>query len=49
VAATSTEAEDLGFTGTPSFAIQGPGTDGLEPLGTPGSAGDLESAITEAG
>ena len=48
VAATTAEAEQLGFTGTPSFAIKGPGTSGIETLGTPGSAGDLESAITNA-
>lgn len=49
VAQTNSQAESLGFTGTPSFAIQGPGTNGLEPLGTPGSASALESAIADAG
>ena len=39
VADTTEEAESLGFTGTPSFAVKGPGTKGLETLGTPGSAG----------
>ena len=29
------EAERLGFTGTPSFAVKGPSTNGLELLGTP--------------
>jgi protein-disulfide isomerase len=48
VAATSAEAERLRFTGTPSFAIKGPATTGIETLGTPGSAGDLESAIENA-
>jgi protein-disulfide isomerase len=48
VAASTAEAEQLGFTGTPSFAVRGPGTTGLETLGTPGSSGDLESAITNA-
>lgn len=48
VAATTAEAERLGFTGTPSFAVEGPGSSGLETLGTPGSAGDLESAIEDA-
>lgn len=48
VAATTAEAERLGFTGTPSFAVKGPGTTGIETLGTPGSAGDLESAIENA-
>lgn len=46
---TTEEAEKLGFTGTPSFAVEGPGTDGLETLGTPGSAGALEEAIEDAG
>ncbi len=46
---TTAEAQELGFNGTPSFAIKGPNTDGLEPLGAPDSAGDLESAIEEAG
>lgn len=45
---TTSEAEDLGFTGTPSFAIRGPGTDGVETLGTPGSTEDLEEAIADA-
>lgn len=49
VEATTSEAERLGFTGTPSFAIEGPGTSGKETLGTPGSAGVLEEAIEEAG
>lgn len=49
VDATSAEAEKLGFTGTPSFAVEGPGTSGLEPLNTPESAGSLESAIENAG
>lgn len=48
VAATTAEAEQLGFTGTPSFAVKGPGASGIETLGTPGSAGDLESAIESA-
>lgn len=43
---TTAEAERLGFEGTPSFAVEGPGTVGLETLGTPGSASDLESAIS---
>jgi protein-disulfide isomerase len=45
VASTTAEAEKLGFTGTPSFAVSGPGSSGIETLGTPGSAGELESAI----
>lgn len=48
VGAETAEAERLGFTGTPSFAVEGPDTDGLQTLGTPGSAGDLEAAIAAA-
>jgi protein-disulfide isomerase len=48
VAATTAEAEQLGFSGTPSFAVEGPGTKGVESLSTPGSAGDLESALSSA-
>jgi protein-disulfide isomerase len=49
VSKTTEEAESLGFTGTPSFAVEGPSTHGLETLGTPGSAGALEEAIEKAG
>ena len=49
VEATSQEAQNLGFDGTPSFAIKGPNTEGLELLGTPGSTGDIAAAIEEAG
>jgi protein-disulfide isomerase len=45
----SEEAERLGLTGTPSFAVFGPESDGMEVLGTPGSAGALEEAIEAAG
>jgi protein-disulfide isomerase len=45
---TTAEAQRLGFTGTPSFAVEGPGTSGKETLGTPGSAGALEEAIEAA-
>ena len=38
----------LGFGGTPSFAVEGPGTKGLEPLGTLGSLGEFEEAIDNA-
>jgi protein-disulfide isomerase len=48
VEGTTREAEKLGFTGTPSFAVEGPGSNGLETLGTPGSAGALEEAIDVA-
>jgi protein-disulfide isomerase len=49
VASTTSEAEQLNFTGTPSFAVEGPGTAGVETLGTPSSAGELEAAISGAG
>jgi len=45
---TTEEAKRLGFTGTPSFAVEGPRTSGLETLGTPGSAGEIEDAIDAA-
>jgi len=45
---TTAEAQQLGFGGTPSVAIEGPKTDGLEPIETPSSAGDLEAAIGAA-
>lgn len=46
---TSEEAQKLGFNGTPSFAVQGPGSSGLEAIGTPRSTGDLEAALEAAG
>lgn len=48
VEATNSEAERLGLQGTPSFAVKGPNTDGLEVIGTPGSTGALEEAIETA-
>jgi protein-disulfide isomerase len=45
---TTAEAESLGFEGTPSFAVEGPATSGLETLGTV-EAGELEEAIANAG
>jgi protein-disulfide isomerase len=45
---TTSEAERLGFTGTPSFAVEGPGTAGKQTLGTPGSSDAIESAIQAA-
>jgi hypothetical protein len=39
----------LGFHATPSFAIEGPHTEGLELLGTPESTEELEGAIAKAG
>jgi protein-disulfide isomerase len=49
VEATSQEAANLGFDGTPSFAIKGPKTGGIKLLGFPESAAELETAIEEAG
>lgn len=45
---TTSEAQRLGFNGTPSFAMEGPGTKGLEALGTPESVEALETAISAA-
>jgi protein-disulfide isomerase len=45
---TSEAANKLHFTGTPSFAIKGPGTNGLELLGTLQSVEEFENAINEA-
>jgi protein-disulfide isomerase len=45
---TTEEAGKLGYDATPSFAVQGPGTKGLDLLGTPESAGALEEAIEAA-
>lgn len=45
---TSQEAQELNFNGTPSFAIEGPSTNGLEAIGTPSSTGGFEEAIEEA-
>jgi protein-disulfide isomerase len=49
-AARTTESAEgrLGFHATPSFAIEGPATDGLEILGTPESSEQLEEAIAQA-
>ncbi len=40
--------KSLGFGGTPSFAVEGPATEGLEAIGFPESSGDLEAAIAKA-
>lgn len=42
------EATRLGFTGTPSYAIKGPGTNNVEPLGATSSTSELETAINAA-
>lgn len=41
---TTNQASSLGFSGTPSFAVQGR-SGGLNPIGTPSSAGEVESAL----
>jgi protein-disulfide isomerase len=48
VAATTEEGERLGFHSTPSFAVDGPRTRGLKPLGVIESTDDLEAAIAAA-
>jgi protein-disulfide isomerase len=48
VSRTTDEAKRLGLDGTPSFAIEGPATEGLEPLPFPESAGELEEAMNQA-
>jgi protein-disulfide isomerase len=48
VTATTEQAQDFGFTGTPSFAIKGPSSNGTELLGTPSSPGEIEEAIEKA-
>jgi protein-disulfide isomerase len=48
VEATTAQAQKLGFTGTPSFSIEGPKSEGLELLGTPGSTEVIEEAIKKA-
>lgn len=48
VTATTEEAQRLGFTGTPSFAIKGPSTNGLELLGTPSAPSEVEEEIEKA-
>jgi hypothetical protein len=46
---TDSAESTLGFHATPSFAIEGPRTDGLELLGTPESTEQFEEAIARAG
>jgi protein-disulfide isomerase len=45
---TESAETDLGFHATPSFAIEGPKTEGLELLGTPETTAQLEEAIARA-
>jgi protein-disulfide isomerase len=48
VESTTSQAEKLGFTGTPSFAVEGPHSEGLKLLGTPETQSELEEGIQEA-
>lgn len=48
VTKTTEQAQNFGFTGTPSFAIKGPGSNGLELLGNPSTPEEFEAAIEEA-
>lgn len=45
---TTAQAQRYGFTGTPSFAIKGPSTNGVELLGNPSTPEEFEEAIEEA-
>jgi protein-disulfide isomerase len=47
VEATTEQAQNFGFTGTPSFAIEGPSSNGIELL-QPQSSGEIEEAIEKA-
>jgi protein-disulfide isomerase len=49
VATTKSAEGKLGFHATPSFAIEGPHTEGLELLDTPESTEEFEQAIAKAG
>jgi protein-disulfide isomerase len=48
VSSSSSEAEGLGFSGTPSFAVEGPRANGLEPLGFMQSPDEFIAAIDRA-
>jgi protein-disulfide isomerase len=48
VSRTTAEAERLGLSSTPSFAVEGPRSAGLEPISATGSPGELEVAIDGA-
>jgi protein-disulfide isomerase len=45
---TTKQAQKIGFEGTPSFAVGGPNSKGLELVGTPESTEQLEEAIEKA-
>ena len=48
VSETTAQAQKYGFTGTPSFAITGPSTNGVELLGNPATPEEFEEAIDAA-
>jgi protein-disulfide isomerase len=48
VAETTAQAQKFGFTGTPSFAITGPSSNGTELLGTLSTPEEFEEAIEDA-
>jgi protein-disulfide isomerase len=48
VSKTFAQAQKFGFTGTPSFAVKGPNSNGTELLGTPGGSEEIEEAIEKA-
>jgi protein-disulfide isomerase len=45
---TTKQAGKFGFTGTPSYAVEGPHSNGIELLGTPESQAAIEEAIKKA-
>jgi protein-disulfide isomerase len=45
---TTKQAQKIGFEGTPSFAVEGPNSEGLELVGTPETTSVLEEAIEKA-
>jgi protein-disulfide isomerase len=49
VKASTKSAERRGLMGTPTFAVRGPKTHGLELIGTPGGPGPIAKAIAAAG
>jgi protein-disulfide isomerase len=48
VEATTEQAQKFGFTGTPSFAVEGPSSNGIEVLGTPGSTEAIVERLEQA-
>lgn len=48
VESTTAQAERFGFESTPSFAVEGPSSEGLELLGSSGSTEAIEEAIEKA-